>query len=479
MSLPTPESSRPYDVVIVGGGLAGTLVAANLLRRGGSGLRITLIEKKPPVGRGVAYGTFSPVHRLNVPVGKISAWPDNPDHFFRWASQQVGLPGVGETPVQKTDFFPRYLFGRYIEAVLEEARAVAHPEIVFKVVSGEVIDIDDSQSDGPRTVMLAEGAALPADVVVLALGNLPGEYPIRKSLPFYRSWRYVHVPWLMAAVENIQPNDEVLIVGAGLTAVDIILQLDAQGHRGTIHALSRRGLRPMQHRLSAPYPPFLDANELPRTLLETTRRVRREIRRAAEQGVDWRAVLDAIRPHTQALWKAFSVEDRARFMRHVRPFWETHRHRLAPQVAERVQQMEDEGKVLFYAGRLQTLEEIGGAVHAEFRCRGMNTTRKLRVGKVINCTGPRTDYSKFQHPLFINLLARGLIDHDPLALGINATPEGEVYQYRGAPSDWLFTLGSPMKGALWECTAVPEIRVQAAKLAERIAGIAGAKLAAS
>ena len=138
-----------------------------------------------------------------------------------------------------------------------------------------------------------------------------------------------------------------------------------------------------------------------------------------------------MRPQTQTLWKGYSREDRARFMRHVRPFWETHRHRLAPQVAERVEQMEAEGKVKFYAGRLQTLEERSGAVHAAFRCRGSSVLTTLRVGKVINCTGPRTDYSKFQHPLFINLLARGMIDHDPLALGINASPEGDVYRYRG------------------------------------------------
>lgn len=479
MSTPTLEAARPYEVVIVGAGLSGTLVAANLLRRAHAGTRITLIERKPPLGRGVAYGTLSPVHRLNVPASKLTAWPDQPDHFFNWASQQTGAPGLGDAPVAKTDFLPRYLFGQYIEAVLEEARTLAGQGVVFRVIDGEVIDVDDTSAEGPHTVLLADGTALAADVVVLALGNLPGEYPIRKPLPIYHTWRYVHVPWLMAAVENIKPDEDVLIVGAGLTAVDIILQLDAQGHRGTIHALSRRGLRPKKHQLGPPYPTFLDREPLPPTLRAAVRRIRQELRKAAREGVDWRAVLDAIRPQTQALWKGFSLEDRARFMRHVRPFWETHRHRLAPQVAKRIEEMETEGKVKFYAGRLQTLEERTGAVYAVFRCRGSGALTTLRVGKVINCTGPRTDYSKFQHPLFINLLARGLIDHDPLALGINASPEGEVYRYGGDASGWLFTLGAPMKGALWECTAVPEIRVQAVKLAERIVGLASEPRAAS
>jgi uncharacterized NAD(P)/FAD-binding protein YdhS len=461
------------DIIIVGGGLSGSLVAANLLRRARTPLRVTLVEKKPPLGRGVAYGTQSLVHRLNVPAAKLSAWPEEPDHFFDWAKQHLPLLVPTESAVEKSDFLPRYVYGHYVEFVLNQAIAKATSDVIFKSAAGEVVDIDEGQGDQPHTVLLSDGTTLPAHAVVLALGNLPGEYPIRRSLPIYRSWRYVHVPWLMAAVENIKPDDEVLIVGAGLTAVDIILQLDAQGHRGTIHALSRRGLRPRRHLLGPAYPAFLDKDALPSSLRAAVRRVRKEIAEAAGRGTDWRVVLDAIRPVTQAMWKSFTIEDRARFMRHVRPFWETHRHRLAPPVAERVKQMEEQGAVVFYAGRLQTLEERDGAVQAMFRCRDSGQSKTLRVGKVINCTGPRTDYSKFQHPLFINLLARGLIDHDPLALGINATPEGEVYRYRGEPSAWLFTLGAPMKGALWECTAVPEIRVQAAKLSELLTARGG------
>jgi len=70
--------------------------------------------------------------------------------------------------------------------------------------------------------------------------------------------------------------------------------------------------------------------------------------------------------------------------------------------------------------------------------------------------------------LLINLLARGLIDHDPLALGLNALPNGEVLRYRGGPSGWLFTIGPPLKGVLLESTAVIEIRVQAQALADRL-----------
>ena len=152
----------------------------------------------------------------------------------------------------------------------------------------------------------------------------------------------------------------------------------------------------------------------------------------------------------------------------MRPFWEIHRHRLAPATAAVVDRLVAQGRLKFYAGRLQALEASEAGAHVLFRRRGTLQHVSLRLATVINCTGPRTDYSKYQHPLLIHLLARSLIDHDPLALGINALPTGEVLRYRGGPTGWLFTLGAPLKGVLWESTAMPEIREQARALAEKL-----------
>ncbi|MET0262073.1 MAG: FAD-dependent oxidoreductase, partial [Rariglobus sp.] len=266
-------------------------------------------------------------------------------------------------------------------------------------------------------------------------------------------------------------EQDVLIVGAGLTATDIIVQLDRLGHRGTVHALSRRGLRPRPHVVGvAPHPAFLDAAALPTTVRDLMHRVRAQIR----AGGDWRAVIDSLRPFSHALWQGFSWEERGRFMRHVRPFWEVHRHRIAPQVAAALDRLVDAGRVKFYGGRLQSLRETSTGAEAVFRKRASEELVTLNVAKVINCTGPRTDYSKYQHPLYINLLARGLIDHDPLALGLHAAPSGEVYRYRGPLSGWLYAIGAPLKGVLWESTAAPEIRVQARQIAERVLGVTAA-----
>ncbi len=460
------ENFPSKTIAIIGGGFSGSALAINLLRRATSPLRIVLIERKPPFGGGVAYGTKSPDHLLNVPANKMGIFPEEPEHFVRWLREHREEEGVPET-FDENGFLPRRLYGAYVSARLNEAEAEAGDEVELTRVEAEVIDLEE-RSGGGAVLRFADGNDLAADQVVLALGNLPGAYPIPRPLAIYRSGRYVHVPWRADALGGIGPNDDVLLVGQGLTATDLIVELDRRGHRGTIHALSRRGARPQVHQPVDAYPSFIDEGGLPATARELVRRVRLEVRAAARRGIDWRGVVDSLRPHSAAIWQGFSGEERSAFLRYVRPIWEGHRHRIAPQLAEVLVRMEDEGRLKYHAGRLQTLDVDAAGVDAMFRRRGSIQHVALRVAKVINCTGPRTDYSKYQHPLFIHLLARGLIDHDPLALGINARPTGEVLRYRGDEVGWLFTLGAPLKGVLWETTAVREIREQAQALAERL-----------
>lgn len=461
MNTSTPP--RPLHLAVIGGGLSGTLVVVHLLRTAPAGTRVTLIERKPPVGRGVAYGTECPEHLLNVPAGRMSAFADEPGHFVQWVRERQGRPGYPAS-VSSDDFLPRKIYGDYISSVLTEARAKAPDTVRFDNVDGEVIDIEE-RPEGVARLMLADNRTIDADRVVLALGTLPGEYPIRRSMPFFHGRRYVHLPWRPEALEGVGKDQDVLVVGAGLTATDIILQLEQLGHRGTVHALSRRGLRPRPHVPGiAPHPPFLDPAALPRTVRALLHAVRIEVRK----GGDWRAVVDSLRPFSQALWQGFSWEERARFLRHLRPYWEVHRHRVAPQVADALERLVNAGRVQFHAGRLESLKETATGAEAVFRRRGSTELVTLNVAKVINCTGPRSDYSKYQHPLLINLLARGLIDHDPVALGLHTTPAGEVYRYRAGLNPWLFAMGALLKGAVWESTAAPEIRVQAQELARRL-----------
>jgi uncharacterized NAD(P)/FAD-binding protein YdhS len=435
-----------------------------MLRRATAGTRIVLVERRPPAGPGVAYHTDCPAHLLNVPAGQMSLFPGDPEDFLRWMRRHLGHVGFPDR-IEPTDFLPRHVYGAYIIETLETARAAAGPGVEFESIAGEAVDLEETGA-GPRLI-LADGRTFSAQAVVLALGNLPGEYPIQRSIPFYRGPRYVHVPWLSSLMGNISRSDDVLVVGAGPTAVDIIIQLDRLGHHGTIHALSRRGLRPLGQKPGLPAcPPLWSDDQLPKTVRQCLHLLHSEALRAAVRGRDWRPIIDAIRPQTQAIWAGFSLEERARFMRHARPFWDVHRHRIAPETAATIDRLEAENRVKFHAGRLESLRDTPTEAEAVFRPHATDHRVMLHVAKVINCTGPRTDYSKYQHPLLINLLARGLIDHDPLALGINALPNQEVLRYRDGPTGWLFTLGAPLKGMLWESTAVAEIRVQAQALAE-------------
>ena len=452
-------------IAVIGGGFSGCVTAAHMLRRAVHPVRVLLFERMTDVGRGMAYDSRSPEHLLNVAAGRMGAFPDQIAGFLEWVKARLGEPGF-PIAVKPDDFLPRQLYGEYVRHVLADAQSVAVPGVEFERIKGEVVDLETETGD--VKVRCGDGRAFVADRVVLAIGNLPGEYPIRKPLPVYRSSYYLHTPWQPGAFAGIPSESEVLFVGAGLTSIDLILELVASGHTGKIHALSRRGLQPQCHEVATPYRDFLAGETLPNTVLGMSRRLRAEVRRAKAAGIDWRPVIDAIRPYSQTIWQGFSWSNRAQFMRHVRPFWDVHRHRVAPQVAKRLRALQRSGQVKFYAGRLTQLVEKGPGVEAKFRLRQDRGLRSVRVTKVVNCTGPRTDYSKYQHPLLANLLARGLIDHDPLALGIRATARGEVLSYRGAKVGWLYTLGAPLKGDLWECSAVPEIRAQAQIIADRL-----------
>lgn len=455
----------PIRIAIIGGGVSGTLLAIQLLRGARSPLHILLVERRGEFGRGVAYSTRCPDHLLNVPAAGMSAFPDDPENFLRWLRARGGQPHVPKE-VGSGDFVPRYLFGSYVQDLLAQARANVAANVTLELVSGEVVDVEEAPDQ--LKIKFSDERTLAVDQLVLAIGNLPGEYPIARPLRVYSDPRYVHIPWRENVLEGIAADDDVLLIGQGLTAIDLIVQLQRLGHRGTIHALSRHGILPQAHRPGVTPRSLPNLEDIPPTIRAWTRQVREEIAVAQAEGSDWRSVLDGLRPHTQAIWQSFSWDERARFMRHVRPFWDAHRHRVPAETAALVENLSAQGKLKFYAGRLQVLEATEKGLHALVRHRRSIRHISLNVAKAINCTGARTDYTKYQHPLLVHLLARGLIGHDPLALGINALPTGEILRYRGEPIGRIFTLGAPLKGMLWESSAVPEIRVQAKALAERL-----------
>lgn len=446
---------RVSTVTIIGGGAAGALAAIHLARSPVP-TRIVLVERTTHWGRGVAYAAGSDRHLLNVPAARMSAFPDDPEHFLRWAR------GALRTPVPRDAFLPRPVYGRYLEESLQDACRHGFQPVERR--AGAVVDLIDGET---IRLVFADGSESESDRVVLALGNpLPGDPPVRCGRSLYASSRYVRNPWAPSALDEVSPHDDVLLVGTGLTMFDVALELCERGHRGTIHALSRRGLRPRAH---SPHPLDVPAGPPPARWLAcdpTARGLLREVRKAiAELGPtgDWRSVIDSLRPVTPELWQRMNARERQRFIRRVRPFWDVHRHRAAVEVHRDVERLESEARLQFRRGRLTGWQLEADGVTA------LLADGTLRVGHVVNCTGPDDDVDHAADPLVRALRERGLVVRDPHGLGVETGPGGSLIDAGGAASTRLFTLGTWRRPARWESTAIPELRNQAAALAALLA----------
>jgi uncharacterized NAD(P)/FAD-binding protein YdhS len=464
LALNRPDTDLSCDVAIIGGGFSGVLVSVQLLKQARPPFSILLVERLPHrLGRGVAYGTTLDCHLLIVPAGNMSAFPDDPENFLRWAKTQeqrlLNPPWV--TEVGASSFLPRRAYGDYLVWLLGQAEQMAKPGVRMLRRLDEVTGISHGQHGA--TLTLAGGICLRARRVVLALGNFrPGD-PFVSDGSFYQSPRYHNNPWTAQTLAAVLATRSCLLVGSGLTMVDWAIALGQNRYQGTIHSLSRRGLWPQAHHPG----PGVDRNLDLNTPMPTVNGLLRKIRQAINAvGIgQWRSVIDALRPHNQTLWQSLPLAEKKRFMRHARPFWDCHRHRIAPVVAERLQAMFSSGQLHRHVGRIVEYREGGQGIEVIFRHRVSERLEALNVEAVVNCTGSESDYRKLESPLVADLLSQGMARPDALSLGLDVAADGALINSAGNPSDCLFTLGPPQKGILWETTAVPEIRRQAAVLA--------------
>jgi uncharacterized NAD(P)/FAD-binding protein YdhS len=433
-------------VAIIGGGFSGTLQAINLLRH--EGPRATLIERRAAAGRGVAYSTAHPDHLLNVRAGNMSALPQDPDHFVRWlARRRPDLSG----------FVPRLVYGDYLAELLHEARAAAPDRL--DIVHDEACDV--ALSDTGAEVSLASGATLLADTVILAPGNLPPLIPRPLDPTKLPDGVFAPEPWSPEVAEGLGPDDTVLIVGSGLTMIDIVLLLEARGFRGRMVALSRRGLAPRPH-ADATIPTTLGVRPPPHAVVLLSHV------RARSEAVGWRSAVDELRPYTESLWQAASLPERRRFLRHLRAWWDVHRHRIAPQVAGRLDALRREGRLEIVAGKLEAGEAHGAGARVRYRPRGQDEGTTIDVRRIVNATGPQGNVLRSEQPLLRRLLERGLIRPDPLQIGIDVTTQSEVIDAQGQVLDRLLALGPMTRGTFWEIVAVPDIRRQTWSVARKL-----------
>lgn len=448
------EPVTPRSIAVVGGGFSGVAVAAQLLRRGRP-VRVTLVNRFGPIGRGVAYRTRLEAHVLNVSAGGMSALPDDPEHFLRWARGRNGAVGANT-------FVPRRLYGEYLQFLLREAEGAAQASSLERVV-GEVLDVEPD--GGGACLSFADGSRRRFDYVVLALGNYSPSNPPAEGADFYASERYVRDPWIRGSLDVIRPRESVLMLGTGLTALDIALDLAGRGAAVPLRAVSRHGLQPHPQAPAKTGPLPADLVSLPLT----TRRLLAAVRHAAgSPGNDWRGIVGALRPATPGLWQELNLAERSRFLRHVRPYWDVHRHRAAPATSAAVQRMREAGEFQVRAARVLRYEPTTDGVRVVVRARGASQTEALFVERVVNCTGPSSDVRRLGDRLLDALCKRGLAVPDPLSLGLEVSEELALVGADGRPSPFLLLVGPLLKARFWEATAVPELRAHAAALAARL-----------
>jgi len=443
-------------IIVAGGGASGTLLAAALVRRDAR-VRVLVVEPRARLGDGMAYATGCPLHLLNAPARAMSAFPDEPDHFVRW----LGAHAPAHT--DPSGFVPRTVYGEYLHAIASEAHAAAGSRLqhVRALVTGASVEANGVQ------VTCSDGTSLAGDALVVATGNAaPAAWP-RLSPELAASPHFFGSAWEPDALVPTDPQETVLLLGSGLTAVDAVLGLRYHGHRGTIVMISRRGLLPHEHRLfdapPAAYPEAENVRDLLgalRTLADDARAVR----------ADWRGAFDRVRPRTNALWQALTLAEQRRFVRHAMPYWNVHRHRVAPDAARTLAELIAGDTVRTVAGRTGEIVAGTNGLRVPVRPRGGDEPFVLEAGRVINCSGPEHDFRKLPNPLIAQLLAQGTMTPYPLHIGIQVTPEGALIGADGHPSRRLFALGPVRYGTLIETTAIPEIAVQAQELAALFTG---------
>lgn len=448
-------SQRGPTILIVGGGASGTILAAHLLRSADQLLRVVIVEKRGVVGPGAAYSTTVPTHLLNVSALGMSAFAFDPEHFHQWLAGG-GLAGDSQRPV----YAPRAVYADYLRDIVREMERREAGSGRLRIVEAETTEI--IPVTGGVELRLDNGTSLVGHVAVLATGH--DEEPAAELAPAIRIGSATDIP--------VDPDASILILGTGLGMVDAWLTFEHRGHRGPVIAVSRRGLLPSRHRPSVPK--RLDSADVPlgTDLSYFVRWLRDLVREEERAGGDWRDVVDGLRPFNQRIWRSWPASAKRRFVEHTKAWWDIHRHRMAPEIRDRVDSAVEVGKLRLLAGRVESVEALGPSGYAaSILPRGGGDTIRLDVARLYDCTGIAKDVSAGSNPVVLQLIAEGVARPDPMRIGLDVTEGCALVDRHGKAHANLFAIGPLTRGAFFEIEAVPDIRAQCASLAGRLTGV--------
>jgi uncharacterized NAD(P)/FAD-binding protein YdhS len=455
--------SVPESIAIVGGGFSGIMTAVNLVRLSKRPLHLTVFNCHRPTGRGIAYSTRRPEHLLNVAARNMSAFPDEPDHFLRWLRTRSEFDSTPEIELRER-FIPRMVYGDYLRSImhhyLQSAGGMVH--VTTEFLAGEVLDIE---AEGERAVLhLKDSTTVEAERVVLAMGNEPpAALPGSKALAGHPAW--MGDPWEPLEQRLPRQGRSIVVLGTGLSTVDVIISLRALGWVDSIHAVSRHGWFPHSHFRGIEYPEFpplgVDLAELSLEKLVTL--VQRHCTVLHERNANPAIIVDKIRPHTQRIWSHFTSEERVTFAQRHAARWNVFRHRIAPNIHAQITSSQLTGQLQIHAAGIEYVEASGNQVVVHL------DNGESHVGDlVVNATGPAVKLSASRSLLLQNLLRRGLVAPDDADMGVRVDPDHSVISTDAERSRFVLALGPLLRGTLWETIAVPELRTQARRVAETL-----------
>lgn len=440
-------------VIIVGGGASGALLAISLLRLPAPPA-ITIVEQRPRLAKGFAYGEAAPFHLLNVRAANMSAYQDAPDHFLGWLDAKGDVPGL--TGEGKFRFAPRRVYGEYLAEQLHALALRNHARLQH--LHDEVVSI--ARRDVGLEVVLADGRRLAGDAVVLATG-----YALRRPSSLPR----LLASWGEFSADSLRGIDRVLVIGTGHSAIDHVQLLLAAGYAGRITMMSRHGFLPAVHR---PVEPLgIDRADVPfgARLSRVLRWFRARVAEHEQHGGDWRSVLDGMRPHAQAFWQSLPLDEQRRFIRHARAWYDVRRHRLAPSINDTLDRLKSDGRLEVIAGRILSVTDHASDAEVTYRRRGERIPQTLGVEAIIECVGfdlnPRTQGRR----LMTDLLEQGLAQEGPHGFGLNVSSSSELIDTAGKAAPDLYAVGPLTRGQFWEAVGLPDVRQQCAAVAQTLA----------
>ena len=443
-------TGRANSIIIVGGGASGVVLAAHLLKSPNPDLRVTLIEKRPHFGQGIAYSTLLSAHVLNVAATGMSAYADDPGNFWRWLLER-GLA----TPEQAPVYAPRSLYARYLGELLDDLEAREQQTGRLRLIREESRSIKPTASG--VEVTLANGTSVVAHLAILATGHdeMPAQgHAIRMG---------------SEADTELPPDASVMVLGTGLSMVDAFLALEQRGHRGDIIAVSRRGLLPSPHRKGNPIK--LDVADIPlgTQLSYFVGWFRDLIRENQKAGRDWRDVVDGLRPFNQKIWQNWPASAKRRFVEHTKAWWDIHRHRMAPEVHARVTEAVQSGRIRLVAGRVVGIE-ADDQFAVQVQSRHTQRLETFEVARIYDCSGIVRDISTSSNSVVRSLVDRRLARPDPMRIGLDVSANCEIIAGDGAVSKKILAVGPLTRGTFFEIDAIPDIRVQCARLSKQLLG---------